>query len=617
MEKGYLHIDELKKIIGLIRKIKSDNTSDFNQKLRVLIEEQRTNIGFIQELNNLVDFLFHQGDFLEAFSESGIQSNLGLSAEIYKRIKHKILPPLKQTNDFNRILIELFDSENDIKWIKYIDEISWEMIYSLVSFPNESLIGSEFVKQLENAIVLLGHRFTTIGIDPYLVKKFPELDDNNSPFFELNQQILLLEESSNKTIEFEKIEKLLNESEHIFFTLQQKKDEFGTSLHFSYLLKRAQQHINRLRLLIGIYVYGISKPNLSLQLITVLLEAEYQKNQIWSLFSDNTSLLASRIISHTSEKGEHYIGFSKEENKKLFKSAIFGGLVVVFLVYIKHFIHQVHASLFFEGILFGLNYGLGFVLMHLMHFTLATKQPTMTASYIAASIIDTNVAKEKPLKVFWKIIKSQLISLFGNLIIVLPLCFITAYVANVVFDKPVFNFTESYQQFYSNHPFMSASLIYACVTGVFLSLSGIVIGYVDNKVVYSNIKERIIHHPKWSKQINKNKLQQRARFIEKNAGAIIGNLFLGFCLGMAGNLGEFIGLPFDIRHITISAGNFGIAFGSNLYFPLHIVATVLLGVIAIGLINILSSFIITFTLACRSNNLSLTQSLKLLLGITK
>ena len=45
-----------------------------------------------------------------------------------------------------------------------------------------------------------------------------------------------------------------------------------------------------------------------------------------------------------------------------------------------------------EGIAFGLNYGIGFVLIHLLGFTVATKQPAMTAASIAATIEEARPA---------------------------------------------------------------------------------------------------------------------------------------------------------------------------------------------------------------------------------
>ena len=42
-------------------------------------------------------------------------------------------------------------------------------------------------------------------------------------------------------------------------------------------------------------------------------------------------------------------------------------------------------------------------------------------------------------------------------------------------------------------------------------------------------------------------------------GAVIGNISLGFMLGMSSIVNSILGIPFDVRHITISAGNVSVA----------------------------------------------------------
>jgi site-specific recombinase len=496
-------------------------------------------------------------------------------------------------------------------------------LFGKINLPQIESHSEKLAHQICNAIIVLCHRLTTMGIDPYLVSKMPEIDDSDSPFFELNHQVSVFvkkhQEDSSLSIDYSELNLVLhsiNRCESLFKSLQFKKDEIGTSLHLTFLLKRAEQHISRVKLLLQLYLtkeYG-DKTKVVSQLTIELVKAVHTKNRVKSFIKENTQLLANRIVSHTSEKGEHYIGFSKNENYKLFKSALGGGLVVVFLVYIKHWIHELHLSLFFEGFLFGLNYALGFVLMHLMHLTLATKQPAMTASYIAENIGNTNISNVKSWIVFKQILRSQFISLIGNLVVVLPLCFFISWLFMHYSGNSVFDHEESKAQMYSNHPFYSGSLIYACITGALLSLSGIIIGYFDNKVVYSEIPIRVIKHPKLAKY-SLVKREQIAAFVERNLGAIVGNIFSGFCLGMAGNIGKFIGIPFDIRHITISAGNFGISLGGDGEFELGLVLIVFIGILLIGITNIASCFLISFVMACQSRGLSWKQSLKVLLGI--
>jgi site-specific recombinase len=608
--------------IDEIRSLTELNDSEFNEQLQALAQKKFQDVDFKNEFTQLCYFILENAFFVNAFADYGILSNRGLFPEIYLRFKHKFLPVNSNKDELHHFLNFLFYEQTDYIWIQRINFSSWEAISKLID-ANELVSHSEKIAaQLYNAIIILCHRLTSIGIDPYIVNKLPKFDDSDSPFFELNLQASLFVKNnlSNSTVyvEAEVIHILNNidQVETLFNEIQDRKDEIGTSLHLTLLLIRARQHIGRLRLLLNLFVTKEDSDKVLTvsHLFQDLVKAEQTKNSIRALIKENTNLLAYRIVSHTSEKGEHYIGFSNKENRKLFRSAMGGGLVVVFLVYIKHFIHVMNFSLFFEGFLFGLNYGLGFVLMHLLHLTLATKQPSMTASHIAESIDHAADSSKKPWILFKQIIRSQVVSLIGNLVVVLPLCFLIAWMLNHYFHYYVFDYTVAKKQLYSNHPIYSASLIYACITGLFLSLSGIVIGYLDNKAVFSEIGSRIIKHPKL-RSYSQEKKEKIAGFVDRNLGGIMGNLFLGFCLGMAGNIGRFVGLPFDIRHITISAGNFGISLGSGKTYQLDLVMTVFLGIILIGLINIISSFLISFIVACRSRDLSLKQSLKILFGV--
>ncbi len=56
------------------------------------------------------------------------------------------------------------------------------------------------------------------------------------------------------------------------------------------------------------------------------------------------------------------------------------------------------------------------------------------------------------------------------------------------------------------------------------------------------------------------KLQKITKYAEQHFGSLTGDIPLGFFLGMAGFIGHIFGIPFDIRHITVSAGNTAIAY---------------------------------------------------------
>jgi site-specific recombinase len=97
--------------------------------------------------------------------------------------------------------------------------------------------------------------------------------------------------------------------------------------------------------------------------------------------------------------------------------------------------------------------------------------------------------------------------------------------------------------------------------------------------------------------------------VEKHAGSLVGNIALGFFLGMSGFIGEIFGTHFDIRHITISAGNTALAvYGLGIdHVPLSYLATVIVGVLGIGFFNFLTSFSLAFFVAAKSRGVRLRE----------
>ena len=101
-------------------------------------------------------------------------------------------------------------------------------------------------------------------------------------------------------------------------------------------------------------------------------------------------------------------------------------------------------------------------------------------------------------------------------------------------------------------------------------------------------------------------MEKLLNWIQNGAGTFAGSVSLGFFLGMAGPIGKIFAIPFDIRHITISAGNAAIGFYGldHKVAPLYM-ATVILGVLLIGFFNFLVSFSLAFFVAVKSRGIHL------------
>jgi site-specific recombinase len=410
----------------------------------------------------------------------------------------------------------------------------------------------------------------------------------------------------------EKIGQVLAQCRASLEFIRSNHTQRGASLHQTYILILLANRLERISILTdmldGDHHFDTGK---FVDLFRMLVRNENRKNSILELLSQTMGYLAYQIAEHKGEKGNKYITSSRAEYRGMLYSAMGGGAWVCLVVLIKNLLIKIPMAIFWHGFAYSINYSLGFVLIEETHTTLATKQPAFTASAVASSL-DTRRNTRQPnlynlAVTVAKVSRSQIASFIGNLIIVWPGVFGLAWLYDKVTGAPLVSGPAAVQMLKDQHPWQSLSLLYACNAGFFLFLSGIIAGYVQNKIQYGHIAERLQTHPILRMSMPRERLKRLAGYVEKHAGSLIGNIALGFFLGMAGFMGEIFGLHFDIRHITISAGNTALAvygLGFSNIEPGYLI-TVIIGVLGIGFFNFLVSFSLAFVVAVKSRGVRL------------
>jgi site-specific recombinase len=388
--------------------------------------------------------------------------------------------------------------------------------------------------------------------------------------------------------------------------------EKGTSLSQTFILFQIEQKLNRMYLLLDI-ADADEKINLSrfANLFITVVRNENRKNSIREFLSQTTNYLAYQIAEHKGKKGNKYITASPLEYFQMIWSAMWGGLIICFVAIFKNLLTLLHLAPFWSAFVYSINYSLGFVAIEETKSTLATKQPAFTASAVASSL-DARKSDEPPnlynlAVTVSKVSRSQTASFIGNLLIVFPGTYLLAWVYDLIFGHPLVQGEKAAQLLQDQHPWQSLSLLYACNTGFFLFFSGIIAGYVQNKINYGRIGKRLTEHPVLRLSLSQNRLQRIANYVNRNGGSLAGNISLGFFLGCAGIAGKIFGIPFDIRHITISAANtslgaYGIGWENINY---RYLANVVMGVLGIGFLNFLVSFSLAFFVAVRARGIRL------------
>lgn len=602
--------------------------------VELLIALLKTEPQLAASLKEYLLRLMEEKNFKRLLTDSGILSNEGFFRETSKKISHALLPQVYAERDVTSLLNHLFYKKKDHRWVNTIPDETWAELLQVLQFTETCYLETDnpLLNQLLNSILILSQRIATMGIEPELADKLPELEQFESPFLMQNREITLYVEGfmhagfdrTTENADYKHILVMLGQCEEYIYTIRKNKTKFGASLSLTYLLQRLTQHIDRIKVLLELV--DISEDDFAFQREAIffkkMVRAENRKNSLREHFEGNIELLAFQITEHAGKTGEHYITNSKKEWLSMFRSASAGGFIVGFLTIFKVLIYYLKMAPFGQAFFYSMNYSFGFIGIHITHSTLATKQPAMTASKIASSLDIKGGSREQALNSLVQMIaqvsRSQFVAFVGNVLLAFPVAYGLSWLYQYLMGQPLAEEEKALHMLHELHPLESPALFHAGIAGVFLFLSGLISGYYDNKSIYNKIPQRIEQHWLLRKLMGQKLLSRFAAYMGDNMGSLAGNFFLGIFLGSIGTIGMFFGLPLDIRHITFSSGNFGLALASlNNQVSWQTLVTCILGIVGIGFMNFIVSFSLAIFVAIKSRKVNFKESRKLLVKLSE
>jgi site-specific recombinase len=300
----------------------------------------------------------------------------------------------------------------------------------------------------------------------------------------------------------------------------------------------------------------------------------------------------------------------------MFLSSAGAGLIIGFMAMLKILTSYLRAAPLAEAFLYSLNYSLGFMLIHILHFTIATKQPAMTASRIAAGLQSKDgrhIDLDSMAELIVKVVRTQFVAVLGNLATAIPMAYLVAVAYAALMGHHLVSPDKARHLLHDIDPLASLALLQAMIAGVCLFLAGLISGYYDNKAVYTRMAQRVLQLRGLGRLLGPARQHRLAHYVEDNLGGLMGNFYFGLMLGTLGTLGELLGLPIDIRHITFSAANFAISFaGLDNQMSWQLALTSIAGILSIGSMNLLVSFSLALWVALRSRQVRFKHGLLLL-----
>lgn len=559
-------------------------------RVKFFLQALERNPKWKESASKLLASVLLETEAVSLLSESGLSTGDGFFSEASERIMHRLLPSPKNEKNLAELFSRIFHDETDADWIKSIDEHTLQAILALFfqDPKTQSQILRHYMLALSEALIIVSSHLESLGLTAEIRHRSQVISVRESAFHRLHLAISAAMAEGVAT-DFTPLFLACREEINSAFA---HLEEQGVSVSIVYRLEKMEKHLGRMQALLAVYFEqtGTSRTTAWITLLSELVRTQLEKDRIRTLVQHNLHMLSRKIVERTGASGEHYITSSKKEYFSLLFSAAGGGALTVGTTLLKLLITKANPALFFEGLFSWINYSGSFLLMQACHFTLATKQPSMTAPALAAKLQESKPSGEFA-ELVARITRSQFAAALGNIGMAIPV--------TILLDLAYFYGTGSHfysaeyaeKTIHSLHPFESLTIPYAALTGVILWVSSICAGWGENWFVYRRLPETITQSPVLRSVFGVKRAAKFSRWIVHNVSAIGGNISLGFFLAFTSVAGRFFGLPLGVAHVTLSTCALTFAFCAKDQISGKELTFAIISIVLIGLLNFGVSFV--------------------------
>jgi site-specific recombinase len=581
-----------------------------------------------------VGALLAECEGVRLFAETGLGNDRGLLSETTDRLFARLLPTPRDDHDLYRLLFRLFPSKRDLAYLDRIPPGSFARLYQALLGPTDEFPGAPreapLFTRLQAAVtdawVLVSARLQGLGLSQAIRERSRPQPLPESPFYRLprasDRVLAQLDDPTARAEAARAWREAADGCRQELKVVLNKLEAAGISLDVVYTLEVIEQALRRMEHLLAYLVArpGPERAAAVHRLVFILTRARLHDRSLRALVYTNMHLLARKLVERAGRTGEHYITATRREYWQMLASGAGGGLVTLGTLALKFEISMLFLPLFMEGLLSGINYAASFILIQVLGFTLATKQPSMTAATLAESIGESAGPERLNDLVGQaaRIVRSQLCAAMGN---VLTVTLAALALESVWRHRTGVSYLDPERAEYvvrSLHPLKSGMIWYAALTGVILWSSSLVGGWVENFAVYRRLPQAIAEH-RAGRLTGRRFLRWFGEAFSRNVSGWAGSIALGLMLGMTPVLGKFFGLPLDVRHVTLSSGTLALALAEqsapSLRSPAALAAIGGIGIIFV--LNLGVSFFLAMTVALRAKEVPRRDRWALLRAIVR
>jgi site-specific recombinase len=536
--------------------------------IRMMEHDDLLRLDFQEAFQSMVSQL----DSVALLAEAGLPRHHAVFSEGVRRLFNRFLPSAMAVTDSSRLMISLFAHNRDVERFLGLPQSLFERLSVLLVPPPTGggpRPSPRFQTDLRQALCLIATRTAGRGVTAAMRERGGPADVQNSPFYQLifaTQELVGAEDAMAAGPRFEVWKTAISSCRKELGQVRLGMETTGVSADLVLDLRSIELALMRMHGLARVLTFGalpvpgVDNPAAARNLLNQLIEGRLEDKRVSSLLKQNLNLLARKTVERTGRSGEHYIAHTRKEYWQMWLAAVGGGLLTVLTAAFKMRIVEQHFPLFVEGFLTGTNYAISFVLLQVFGLVLATKQPSATAATFAG------IVRNNPGSASWskisdftaRISRTQLAAAIGNVTAVCIGCVALERLWRVMFSQHYLPDESARHVYEALHPFASGTIIYAAGTGVILWLAALIGGWCENFAVFHRLTEAVSQHP-FGLRVGHNRMTRLAGWIELNLAGWSTSIALGYLLGFVPVIARFFGIPFDVRHVTLSTGTLALA----------------------------------------------------------
>jgi len=554
-------------------------------------------------------------------ADYGFASRSAFVSEFFERIRLKLLPGTPETADAAALFSLVLSDGFDAQWLAALDEPALARIAVLLQPPVtlEADASRPAISQWQGtvleAITFCTSQVRATGFSPELRLRMSAPAREAGPFhclvrdFETLRDVYLAapeDDSDERQAALQQFRERLEACRSAAATVYTHLDAHGISVNLVFQLRQLRERVLRIRALLDCLLS--SRPATSTaRLVAHLVIVGQERRSLRVLIASNSSLLAAKVAERSSETGEHYITRTVTEYRGMLRQAAGGGALTAVTTWLKFSVLALGLSAFWGGFWAGVVYAASFVVIQLLHFTLATKQPAMTAPAMAAKLKDLSdpFALDAFADEVTHLVRSQVAAVLGNVLMVFPVVLLISAALQLTMGHPMLDAKEAEHVFHSL-TLLGPSALFAAITGVLLFASSIIAGWAENWFVLHRLDSAMRYNPRITALLGARRAHRWASFTRANISGFASNISLGFIMGLIPAFTGFFGLELEVRHVTLSAGQLGAACAAIGWNVVHEPALwwCMAALPVIGALNVGVSFYLAFRLALRAHNVT-------------